>query len=64
MFNIIHYESGCKVDFWLPKKDELSSMRFSRRQFQKICGTEAYAESAEDTIISKLLWNQISPSER
>ncbi|OFX15146.1 MAG: hypothetical protein A2Z18_07285 [Armatimonadetes bacterium RBG_16_58_9] len=27
-------------------------------------GIPAYVESREDTILSKLLWNQISPSER
>lgn len=65
MFNIIHYASSFKVDFWVLKDDELSRTQFARRQSSNAWGTlQAYVESAEDTIISKLLWNQISPSER
>ncbi|MHB9037612.1 MAG: hypothetical protein ACYC64_13170 [Armatimonadota bacterium] len=64
MFNIIHYDTSAKVDFWILKGDELSTTQFARRQLRTIWGVPAYVESAEDTILSKLLWNQISPSER
>jgi predicted nucleotidyltransferase len=65
MFNIIHYASSFKVDFWVLKKDELSQAQFARRQASNAWGgAQAFVESAEDTILSKLLWNQISPSER
>jgi hypothetical protein len=65
MFNVIHYDSSFKIDFWLLNSDELSQMQFSRRQESTAWGkTKAFVESAEDTILSKLLWNKISPSER
>lgn len=64
MFNIMHYDSMVKVDFWALEKDEFSRTQFGRRMLDRIWGIEAFVESAEDTILSKLLWNKITPSER
>ena len=64
MFNIMHYDSMVKVDFWALKDDEFSRMQFSRRRASTIWGIPAYVESPEDTILSKLLWNKITPSDR
>jgi len=64
MFNIIDNESTAKVDFWMLKDDEFNRTQFSRRRLTNAWDMPAYVESAEDTILSKLLWNQISPSER
>ena len=64
MFNAIHFESGVKIDFWILKDDDFARTQFSRRLRIDFEGIEACVESAEDTILSKLLWYLISPSER
>lgn len=64
MFNIIHYDSMVKVGFWPLRNDEFGKTQFSRRRASTVWGIPAYVESPEDTILSKLLWNKISPSDR
>lgn len=64
MFNIISFESGDKVDFWILADDEFRRTQFSRRRPVNAWGVSAFVETPEDTILSKLLWNKISPSER
>lgn len=64
MFNAIHYEGGFKIDFWVLKTDEFSRAQFDRRIPVDTDNLTAYVASAEDTILSKLLWHKISPSER
>ena len=64
MFNIIHYESGVKIDFWILKEEEFSDIQFERRQQAIAFGIPIYVESPEDTILSKLLWYRITPSDR
>jgi len=64
MFNVIHMESGIKVDFWILPDDEFSRSQFTRRQAQDFEGMEAWVASAEDTILAKLLWYRETPSER
>ncbi len=64
MFNILHYDSNLKVDFFILRNDALSRTQFERRVTVKAWGIEACIESPEDTILSKLLWNKITPSER
>lgn len=64
MFNIIHMRSNAKVDFWVLKDDEFSRLQFSRRKAGISWGIPVYVESPEDTVLSKLLWNRITPSER
>lgn len=64
MFNVIHMESGVKVDFWMLKDDEFARTQFARRQCLDFEGVQACVESAEDAILSKLKWYRISPSDR
>jgi hypothetical protein len=64
MFNIIHMESGVKVDFWILPDDDFSQSQFARRQRDEFEGIEAWVASAEDTILAKLLWYRETPSER
>ena len=64
MFNIIHFDSGLKVDFWILRDDEFNCTEFSRRECLDFEGVQACVATAEDTILSKLLWYRISPSER
>lgn len=64
MFNAIHMPSGVKIDFWILKDDEFSRTQFVRRECIDFEGVPACFESAEDTILSKLRWYTISPSDR
>lgn len=64
MFNVIHYGSSVKIDFWMLKPDEFARTQFSRRRSDQVWNIPTFVETPEDTILSKLLWNRISPSER
>ena len=64
MVNAIHLDSGEKIDFWILHDDEYSQIQFSRRECLDFEGVPACVASAEDTILSKLLWYRITPSDR
>jgi len=64
MFNVVQMDSGVKVDFWMLRDDEFARTQFSRRQCLDFEGVPACVASAEDTVLSKLLWYQITPSDR
>jgi len=56
MFNIIHPETGVKIDFWILKDIPCEKIIFQRRVKKEILGKEIYISTPEDTIIRKLLW--------
>lgn len=56
MFNVIHLESGWKVDVILRKDRPWSLEEFSRRTPLLVGGTEIMFLRAEDSILSKLEW--------
>ena len=58
MFNIIDHRSGYKVDFVIRKNDEYRLEEFSRKVFSNKFGFDAYVVTAEDLLISKLIWIQ------
>jgi len=64
MFNALHVESGLKVDFWILGRDDFSQTQFERRKQTNAWGTGACVASPEDTVLSKLLWHNLSGSER
>ena len=58
-FNLIHFESSLKIDFFPLRKRRFSLQEFSRRQPRLLLsgsGAPAYVATAEDTILSKLEW--------
>jgi hypothetical protein len=63
-FNIIHHESGFKIDFWTVKNDEISQAQFSRRIAGKIFGLDVYIITPEDLILTKLVWYKESGSQK
>lgn len=63
-FNALDTRSALKVDFWLLQPTPFDRSRFSRRQQVNLFGETAWISSAEDTVLQKLLWSRISPSER
>ena len=63
MFNILHEDSTIKIDFWVINENEFSE-KFSRRHeaiFEKLT---VNLISAEDLILTKLLWCKQVFSER
>ena len=56
MFNIIHFDSGIKVDFWLLKDEEFDRKRFERRQRHVYSGRDIFFSTPEDIILKKLDW--------
>jgi hypothetical protein len=54
-FNIIHFKSGLKINFWLVKKDLFGESSFKRRLRKKIFNKEIFIISPEDLILNKLL---------
>jgi len=63
-FNIIHLESGTKVDFWLVKRDPFGISEFERKLKKQIFGKEISIISPEDLILSKLLGHKETQSAR
>lgn len=65
MFNVIHHQTGLKIDFWMLKDDEFNRNLFIRRQQMEILtGVFAWLATAEDVLLSKLLWYRMTPSDR
>ncbi|MGN7721908.1 hypothetical protein [Chitinophaga sp. 22620] len=58
MFNIIDHASGFKADFVVLKRDPFRQMEFSRRISLDFYGKTIFVVSAEDLLISKLIWIQ------
>jgi len=63
-FNAIDNRSALKVDFWLPKPEPFDREMLRRRMQVTLFGEPAYISTAEDVILHKLIWNQITPSDR
>ncbi len=65
MFNLIHQESGIKIDVVLLKKTEFYESEFKRRQKVEITpGNFIYIATAEDIIIKKLDFYREGGSEK
>ena len=64
MFNVVHLETGFKVDFIIRKSRPFSKMEFSRRQYAFYLGANRWFTTAEDTILAKLEWSKLGSSER
>jgi hypothetical protein len=63
-FNAIDSRSALKIDFWLPKPERFDAEMLHRRMQVSLFGEDAWIATAEDVILHKLLWNQITPSDR
>jgi hypothetical protein len=64
MFNVVHFETGFKVDLIIRKSRPFSKMEFSRRQPVFYLGANRWFATAEDIILAKLEWSKMSGSER
>ncbi len=63
-FNVIHHQTGVKVDFVVLKDAIFRQKEFARRSKIDVGNKEVYLVSLEDLIISKLIWIQELQSEK
>lgn len=63
-FNALDTRSALKVDFWLPRPAPFDREMLRRRLRVTLFGEPAWITTAEDSILHKLVWNRITPSER
>jgi len=63
MFNLIHTDAIVKVDFVVRKSAPFRLEEFGRRRRVEIDGQPMWMVSAEDLVLSKLLWARDSRSE-
>jgi len=63
MFNIIHYDHVMKVDFIVRKDTPYRREEFARRSTVEIDGVAMWFVTAEDLLLSKLVWAAESRSE-
>jgi hypothetical protein len=64
MFNLMHYESGIKVDLIVRKTDRFRQLEFSRRRPVSMGEVRTWIVSREDLILSKLVWARDTGSEQ
>ncbi len=64
MFNLIHIETGFKIDCWILTDSSFDGSRFARRQRHKIDGREFFFSTPEDTLLIKLVWLKDSENEK
>lgn len=64
LFNITDYENGIRYDFITFKNDDYSWTAFERKLKVIFFGVECYIITIEDLIISKLIWYNLSKSEK
>lgn len=56
MFNVIHTESGYKIDFWILTDLPFDASRFARKRLETAWGIALRVSTPEDTILAKLRW--------
>lgn len=63
-FDVVHGNSGVKIDFWVRKPDEFERNKFKRNRMITIGKMKIPAVSAEDLMLTKLVWCKEIRSER
>lgn len=63
MFNLIHLDSGYKIDIIVCTSQPYELLKFGRRKQYEVLGISVWVISLEDLIISKLAWIQQLESE-
>ncbi len=64
MFNVVHLETGFKVDLIIRKSRPFSKVEFARRRPAFYLGENRWFATVEDTILAKLEWSKMAGSER
>jgi len=63
-FNVIDHSTGWKVDFIIAEDSDYGRTALARRKAIEVAGKVVYVASAEDVLIAKLRWANLSGSER
>ncbi|MEK7127202.1 MAG: hypothetical protein AAB838_00560 [Patescibacteria group bacterium] len=63
-FNVIHFSTTIKIDFWVAKDNEFEKTKFNRRLAVKLFDDNVFIVTAEDLVLTKLLWCKEIMSER
>jgi len=63
-FNAIDEQSPLKVDIWSLRPEPFEQEMFRRRMVIDLEGQPMSVATPEDTLLHKLYWNKLSPSER
>lgn len=63
-FNVLDNQSALKADFWLLRDNAFEQEMFRRRLSVVLLHHKAWIATAEDVVLHKLYWNQLTPSER
>jgi hypothetical protein len=63
LFNLMHLESGIKVDMIVRKASEYRQVEFARRKSASVAGVYTWIVSREDLVLSKLVWARDGGSE-
>jgi hypothetical protein len=63
LFNVMHLDSGIKVDFIVRKSSDYRAVEFDRRRSVTIGNIQTWIVSIEDLILSKLVWALETKSE-
>lgn len=64
MFNLIHLDTGFKIDLVIKKGRPFSAEELRRREPGPLAGRQVDFATAEDTILTKLEWAKLGDSER
>ena len=64
MFNVIDQATQWKFDLIVSPRDDFALNQFDRRGRVVIAGNEVWVASAEDVVVSKLVWARQGSSER
>jgi hypothetical protein len=64
MFNVVHLETGFKIDLIVKKDRPFSQQEFSRREKIPFLGQACWFATAEDVILAKLEWSKQTDSEK
>lgn len=62
-FNMMHLQSGVKIDLIVRKSLPYRRLEFERRKLILVAGVKTWVVSREDLSLSKLLWARASGSE-
>ncbi len=63
-FDVLHFDTGIKIDFWIRKEDEFERNKFERSRAIKILDKSILTVAAEGLILTKLAWCKQVRSER
>jgi len=64
LFNVIDQTTQWKFDFIVSRHDDFALSQFDRRDRVPVAGVDVWVASAEDVIVSKLVWARAGGSER